>query len=161
VRASILIVSHNEMLLFTRARLLAEWLVDTANPAQAFAAIEAKGYDLLILCQTIPNDTASALTSAMATRSPGAAVMILNQQGQNRHIGTIQCSVDPTNPRWLPDGVSKLLGASRKVPTRRPIRESASRLDMAFLRLMTPGCKVQTSSPIGKAHFSLWSCAPP
>ena len=56
--AAILIVGDDPVLLQTRADLLREWQVSTSTSRQAFQAIHAAVYDLLIICQTVSDSTA-------------------------------------------------------------------------------------------------------
>ena len=52
MKASILIVGDDPVLLHTRAELLRDWQIVTANSREAEEAILARTYDLLIFSQT-------------------------------------------------------------------------------------------------------------
>ena len=68
MRAAILLVGEYQPLLDTRAQLLSSWEVVTAYPRDAPEALRERLYDLMILCQSVPDSTAGTLI-ALATSS--------------------------------------------------------------------------------------------
>jgi DNA-binding NarL/FixJ family response regulator len=109
MQTSILIVGENHTLSHSRAQLLKNWRTETATPDEAWAVLSSHAYDLLIICQTIPDDVATKLALEMNNLYPAAQVMVVSQPEHPRNIGSFQCTVDLAYPRWLPDAVSILL----------------------------------------------------
>ena len=61
MKASILIVGDDPVLLHTRAELLRDWHIVSASSREAEEAILARPYDLLIFCQTVQEKVGRSL----------------------------------------------------------------------------------------------------
>jgi hypothetical protein len=111
VRVSILMVSTDEALSYTRAHLLQRWRPLVVTPEAAADAIAANAWDLLIICQSVNDDVAASLALQMNTLHPSAQVMAITSTGQIRSFHSVQFAVNVANPSWLPDAVASLLSA--------------------------------------------------
>ena len=108
---SVLLVSRDEGLSRSRVLMLRQWKPMVALSDLASAAIEAKAYDLLILCQTVDDKTAAMLAEKMTAFNPASKVMVISRQGQLRRFGTVQYTLDLLDPSWLPKAVAQVLSA--------------------------------------------------
>jgi hypothetical protein len=116
MQASILIVSEDVMLSYSRAQLLKRWRITTVAPAAAAKAIAGKAYDLVLMCQTVRDEVAQKLALQAFAQHPNAKVMTINRQGQSRPFRSVQFVVDFANPIRLVNAVSSILrteGASQ------------------------------------------------
>jgi DNA-binding NtrC family response regulator len=111
MQAKVLLVSDDAGLSRSRLQLLKQWEPVVVTSADAPHAIEISRYDLLILCQTIRDDVAAALAEHMAVLYPHAKVMTISNRGRIRGFGTVQCTVNVTDPTWLPKAVAHTLSA--------------------------------------------------
>ena len=111
MQISILMVSTDDALSYTRAHLLEQWRPLVVTPEAASDAIAANAWDLLIICQTVPDDIAASLALQMNTLHPSAPVMAITGAGQNRSFRSVQFVVNVANPSWLPNAVANLLSA--------------------------------------------------
>jgi hypothetical protein len=103
MNAAILIVGEDHALSLPQALLLKHWRTETATPAEALTAIAPIVYGLLIICQTVSDAAATELALQMGTLHPAAKVLIVNQPEQQRSTGSLQRTVEPAHPQWLPD----------------------------------------------------------
>jgi DNA-binding NtrC family response regulator len=112
MKASVLLVSENESLSRSRVLLLRDWGPLAVTAMSASEAIATGAYDLLILCQTVDDEIAAKLAQEMLALHPAAKVLVINRRGQPRRFGTVQHTVDMTNPGWLADAVDRTLSAT-------------------------------------------------
>ena len=108
MRFWVLLVSADEGLSRSRLLILQKWNPLVALPEVASATLEARAYDLLILCQTVAEETAVMLAEKMTALNPASKVMVISRQGQLRRFGTVQYTVDLLDPSWLPKAVAQI-----------------------------------------------------
>jgi two-component SAPR family response regulator len=70
----------------TRTELLKNWHVVAKTTADAFEAILARRYDLLILCQTVPDYTAKKLIAKARELNPKVRVLAISSYGRDRDL---------------------------------------------------------------------------
>ena len=109
---AILLVSEDRMLSFSRAELLKKWKPVIADSANAPYVMAANAYDLLILCQTIPDDVAARLAFQMVGLHPAARILSIEQPGQPRCFPAMRYTVNMGNPMDLPNRVASIVGAT-------------------------------------------------
>jgi DNA-binding NtrC family response regulator len=107
--AAILIVGDDAVLLQTRADLLREWHVITSTSRQAFQAIHAAAYDLLIICQTVSDTTAGQLIDKARGINSNAQALAISQFGQKRNLNVGTFEVQLRDPDRLRRVVTHLL----------------------------------------------------
>ena len=111
MRAVILLVGEYQPLLHTRAQLLSGWEVFTVDPRRAPEALRERLYDLLILCQSVPDSTAKTLIALATKLHPDIKVLALSYDGEQRPLGTTALTSDIYKPELLRDAVARLLTA--------------------------------------------------
>ncbi len=109
MRAAILLVGEYQPLLDTRAQLLSSWEVVTAYPRDAPEALRERLFDLLILCQSVPDSTAGTLIALATKLHPDIKVLALSYDGEQRRLGTTTFTSDIYKPKQLQDAVARLL----------------------------------------------------
>jgi DNA-binding response OmpR family regulator len=112
MKETILIVGEDEALSSTRAALLREWQVATTLSEGAAAAILGRRYDLLILCQTVPEEAARKLIATARAMHPSVPVLAVAREGEDRCLDSERYEVQLSNPRGLRDAVARLLSPS-------------------------------------------------
>jgi DNA-binding response OmpR family regulator len=110
--AGILIVGDDEMLLETRARLLRDWQVSVTTSRLAAESIESIAYDLIIFCQTVPDQAAQMLINQARELNPTVKTLALHVSGQEREIGADLYEIQLQNPGRLLTVVDRLLQPS-------------------------------------------------
>jgi DNA-binding response OmpR family regulator len=110
--AGILIVGDDEMLLETRARLLRDWQVSVNTSRLAAESIESIAYDLIIFCQTVPDQAAQMLINQARELNPTVKTLALHVSGQEREIGADLYEIQLQNPGRLLTVVDRLLQPS-------------------------------------------------
>jgi hypothetical protein len=77
----ILCYGHEELLLYTRKRILErEFLVDRCNDLTCLAEKLSQGpLDLLLLCQSVPDAECEAVIDMVRAASPGVKVLVLEK----------------------------------------------------------------------------------
>jgi CheY-like chemotaxis protein len=109
VTAAILLVGDEPILLQTRADLLREWQVSTANAERAGDAVRLRAFDLLVFCQTIPDATAQQLIDAARAINPDVQALAIAQAGQARNLNAGLFEVALGDPDRLRRAVALLL----------------------------------------------------
>jgi hypothetical protein len=109
VEVAILLIGDYPVLLSTRAQLLRDWPVSTADSATAVQALEQRRYDLLILCQTVPGSTAEWLIAQATKLYPEIRVLALWYDGETRRLNTAVFAPDIYRPSKLREAVASLL----------------------------------------------------
>jgi hypothetical protein len=112
MKPAILLVSEDRMLSFSRAELLKKWKPVVVDSAKAPYAMATNAWDLLILCQTIPDDIAARLAFQMAGLHPAAKVLSIEQPGQPRYFPAMRYTVNMGHPMDLPNRVASIVGAT-------------------------------------------------
>ena len=107
--AAILIVGDDPVLLQTRADLLREWQVSTSTSQQAFQAIRASAFDLLIVCQTVSDNTAAQLIDKAREINPDVQALAIAQVHQERNLNVELFEVQLNDPDRLRRIVTRLL----------------------------------------------------
>jgi DNA-binding NtrC family response regulator len=108
VKASILIVGDDPILLHTRAELLRDWQIVTANSREAKEAILTRTYDLLIFSQTVQEKVVRGLIDQARQLHPKSRILAI-RSGEERHAGLSTYQVELNNPGGLRSAVAKIL----------------------------------------------------
>jgi hypothetical protein len=108
VKASILIVGDDPVLMHTRAELLRDWQIVTANSWEAEKAILARTYDLLIFSQTVQEKVVRGLIDQARQLHPESRILAI-QSGDEWHVGLPTYQVELNNPGGLRTAVAKIL----------------------------------------------------
>jgi DNA-binding NtrC family response regulator len=111
VKASILIVGDDPVLLHTRAELLRDWQIVTANSREAKEAILARTYDLLIFSQTVQEKVVRGLVDQARQLHPEPRILTI-RSGGSRQVGLPTYQVELNNPGGLRSAVAKILESS-------------------------------------------------
>jgi hypothetical protein len=109
VEAAILLIGDYPALLGTRAQLLGEFQTSATDSAGAAEALRKRRYDLLIVCQSVPESTAEFLIAHAKTLYPDIIVMTLSYAGEERPLGTAVFAPDIYHPSKLQEAVAALL----------------------------------------------------
>ncbi len=108
MKASILIVGDDPVLLHTRAELLRDWQIVTASSRGAEAAMRARVYDLLIFSQTVQEKVVRSLIDQARQLQPESRILTI-RSAEDRHLGSPTYQVELNNPGGLRSAVSKIL----------------------------------------------------
>jgi DNA-binding response OmpR family regulator len=111
--AAILIVGDDPALLGTRADLLKAWQVSTTSSRQAAEEIRSRAYDLIILCQTIPDETAQTLIHLAREMNPAVKAVAIHVSGQERNVDAELYEIQLQNPGYFLDVVGRLMQPSK------------------------------------------------
>ena len=103
-------VGDDPVLVRTRVYMLRIGAITTACTREATEAIKAQRYDLLIIGQTVDDETAKNLI-ALANKlyPPATSLVICSIGGADRHFGTATYRVDLSNPGGFRSAVASLL----------------------------------------------------
>jgi DNA-binding NtrC family response regulator len=112
VKASILIVGDDPVLLHTRAELLRDWQIVTANSREAGEAILARTYDLLIFSQTVQEKALRGLIDQARQLHPEPRILAI-RSGEERHVGSATYQVELNNPGGLRSAVARILATAQ------------------------------------------------
>jgi DNA-binding response OmpR family regulator len=112
MKAAILIVGDDPALLETRAALLKAWHVSTTTSEHAIEAIRSTDHDLIIFCQTIPDEVAQTLIGRAREMNPNFATLALKHPGQERTLDGELFEVQISKPGQLLSVVDRLLQSS-------------------------------------------------
>jgi hypothetical protein len=110
VKASILIVGDDPVLLHTRAELLRDWQIVTASSRDAEGAILARTYDLLIFSQTVQEKVVRGLIDQARQLHPASRILAI-RSGEERQVGSPTYQVELNNPGGLRSAVARILGS--------------------------------------------------
>jgi DNA-binding NtrC family response regulator len=110
VKASILIVGDDPVLMHTRAELLRDWQIVTASSREAERAISARTYDLLIFSQTVQEEVVRGLIDQARRLHPESKILAI-RSGEERHVGSPTYEVELSNPGGLRSAVARMLAS--------------------------------------------------
>jgi DNA-binding response OmpR family regulator len=110
VKASILIVGDDPVLLRTRAELLRDWQITAVSSREAPEAMRARNYDLLILSQTVQELLARKLIAQARELVCHPRILTIST-GANQSFGLPAYQVDLCNPGGLRSAVATMLNA--------------------------------------------------
>ncbi len=108
MKAWILIVGDDPVLLHTRAELLRDWHVTTASSRDAGEAMRSRKYDLLIFSQTVQETQAKSLIAQSLELRPNPRILAI-RSGEDRQLGSPTYQVDLNNPGGLRSAVARIL----------------------------------------------------
>jgi DNA-binding NtrC family response regulator len=108
VKARILIVGDDPVLMHTRAELLRDWQITTALSRHAEEAMRARNYDLLILSQTVQETRAKSLIAQAMELQPNPRILAIRSE-EDRQFGSPTYQVDLSNPGGLRSAVARML----------------------------------------------------
>jgi CheY-like chemotaxis protein len=110
VKATILIVGDDPVLLRTRAELLRDWQITAVSSREATEAMRARAYDLLILSQTVQEPLARKLIAQALELACHPKILTIST-GVNQPFGLPAYQVDLCNPGGLRSAVATMLDA--------------------------------------------------
>jgi DNA-binding response OmpR family regulator len=111
MKERILLVGEDPGLIATRALLLSDWETEKCNAFQAMDRIERKTFDLLIICQSVPDTNAKLLISAAKQQAIPAEILLIRMDRNGQDFGVDVRSHDLwESPAWLRKSVVELLG---------------------------------------------------
>ena len=108
MKALILIVGDDPVLLRTRAELLRDWQITTVNSRDAGEALRSRHYDLVILSQTVHEKQARSLIAQAQELDPNPRILAI-RSGDDRQLGSPTYQVDLNNPGGLRSAVARIL----------------------------------------------------
>ncbi len=110
MKACILIVGDDPVLLRTRAELLRDWQITAVSSREASEAMRARNYDLLILSQTVQEPLARKLIAQARDLVCRPRILTIST-GANQPLGLPAYQVDLCNPGGLRSAVATMLEA--------------------------------------------------
>jgi CheY-like chemotaxis protein len=115
MRGSLLLVGDDPKLLWSR-RLLLESCgqVNTATSSNAEAVIVTQAFNLVLLCQTVPEGVTRKVLEMASALDPRPVIMVINGAEEHRSLGAAICHVQITDPGWLQRTVADLLQESHR-----------------------------------------------
>jgi CheY-like chemotaxis protein len=115
MKALILIIGDDPVLLRTRAELLRDWQITTVNSRDAGEAMRSRPYDLVILSQTVQETQARSLIAQAQKLEPNPRILAI-RSGDDRQLGSPTYQVDLNNPGGLRSAVARILGYENTPP---------------------------------------------
>jgi hypothetical protein len=109
MRVKILIVGDDLMLTETRVGLLSDWQPSASISVQAPGVIRSIVPDLLIVCQTIPDEKAQELIQTARALNPKVQVLAVCRYGQKRDLEAERFEVKLNDPGAFRTVVADLL----------------------------------------------------
>jgi DNA-binding NtrC family response regulator len=88
LKASVLIVGDDPHLLRTQTELLRDCQVETTCSGDAEEAIRALAFDLLIICETVPDAAARILLALAAKLHPQLKILLVGRQHREWYLGS-------------------------------------------------------------------------
>jgi len=111
MKARILIVGDDPVLLHTRAELLRDWQIVTASSRDASEAMHAQNYDLLIFSQTVQEKVVRNLIGQAHELDPAPRILAIDS-GKERHFGSAMYQAELSNPGGLRLAVARMLDSA-------------------------------------------------
>ena len=108
MKALILIIGDDPVLLRTRAELLRDWQITTVSSREAGEALRSRPYDLVILSQTVQETQARSLIAQALELDPNRRILAI-RSGDDRQLGSPTYQVDLNNPGGLRSAVARIL----------------------------------------------------
>jgi DNA-binding NtrC family response regulator len=108
MKALILIIGDDPILLRTRAELLRDWQITTVNSRDAGEALRSRPYNLVILSQTVQETQARSLIAQAQELDPNPRILAI-RSGEDRQLGSPTYQVDLNNPGGLRSAVARIL----------------------------------------------------
>jgi CheY-like chemotaxis protein len=108
MKALILIIGDDPILLRTRAELLRDWQITTVSSRDAQEALRSRPYDLVILSQTVQETQARTLIAQALELDPNPRILAI-RSGDDRQLGSPTYQVDLNNPGGLRSAVARIL----------------------------------------------------
>ena len=115
MKALILIIGDDPILMRTRAELLRDWQITTVSSRDAGEALRKRAYDLVILSQTVQEIQARSLIAQVSELAPRTRVLAI-RSGDNRQLGSPTYQVDLNNPGGLRAAVERILAYEATSP---------------------------------------------
>jgi DNA-binding NtrC family response regulator len=108
MKALILIIGDDPVLMRTRAELLRDWQVTTVNSRDAGEALRLRPYDLVILSQTVQEAQARSLIAQAQELRPSPRILAI-RSGDSQQLESPTYQVDLNNPGGLRSAVARIL----------------------------------------------------
>ena len=100
MKALILIIGDDPILLRTRAELLRDWQITTVNSRDAGAALRSRPYDLVILSQTVQEAQARSLIAQAQELDPNPRILAI-RSGDGSTAWIPNLPGGPEQPGWV------------------------------------------------------------
>jgi CheY-like chemotaxis protein len=111
MKERILLVGENSSLIATRALLLSDWETETVHAFQAMECIETQAFDLLIICQSVPDATAKNLIRAAKELKAPPEILLIRADRSDKDFGVeVHTQNLWESPAWLHMSAAELLG---------------------------------------------------
>ncbi len=108
MKALILIIGDDPVLMRTRAELLRDWQITTVSSRDAGEALRSRPYNLVILSQTVQETQARNLIAQAQDLDPNPRILAI-RSGDDRQLGSQTYQVDLNNPGGLRSAVARIL----------------------------------------------------
>jgi hypothetical protein len=113
MRARLLLVGDDSVLLHSREELLQDLAqIRLARSSDAEASIVAGSYELVVLCQTVPEHLVRRLLKMTWMLDPSPDVMVIDGSEEHRRLGAVTYRRQLCNPSWLKSVVAALIASS-------------------------------------------------
>jgi hypothetical protein len=110
MRASLLLVGDDSALLHTRVQLLKDLAqIRLAISGDAEAAIVQESYDLVVLCQTVPEQVVRRLLAMAWLLVPSPVIMVIDGSEAHRRLGAVTYPVRLCDPDRLHSVAASLI----------------------------------------------------
>jgi DNA-binding NtrC family response regulator len=108
MKALILIIGDDPVLMQTRAELLRDWQITTVSSRDAREALRSRNYNLVILSQTVQETQARSLIAQAQELDSNPRILAI-RSGDDRQLGSPTYQVDLNNPGGLRSAVARIL----------------------------------------------------
>lgn len=109
MRVKVLIIGDDPVLTQSRVELLRDWRPSASNSTQAPDLIREIVPDLLIICQTVPDEKAKELVASARALNPRVLVLAVCLYNEQRDFDAERFEVQLDNPGALGIAVAELL----------------------------------------------------
>jgi DNA-binding response OmpR family regulator len=111
VKKRILLIGNDLSLQKTRVWLLSRWQTTTASSIEAETAIEESEYDLVILCQSVPEDRAQNLIARVQKLDSPPPILAVSGAVTARKLRVPTYQVQMDRPSGFLEAVAQMLDA--------------------------------------------------
>jgi hypothetical protein len=109
MKASILLVGDDLLLLRTRALLLAQWRTEIVTSSESLRVLSTRQFDIVIIGQLVPAKTALAIIEASKALYPIPSLMAIRFPGDELQGIESHTAGSADSPRWLRECVARIL----------------------------------------------------
>jgi hypothetical protein len=113
MRASVLLVGDDSALLHSRVELLQDLAhIRLAFSGDAEPSIAVQSYDLVVLCQTVPEPLVRRLLTTAWMLVPSPVIMVIDGSEAHRRLGAVTYPAQSRDPGLLRSVVASLITAT-------------------------------------------------